>query len=216
MDKGICYVIGAGENFGIDFIPSQKDYVIAADGGFRYLEEAGIAADMVIGDFDTLGYRPAHPNVIQLNPEKDDTDMLAAVKEGSLKGFSTFYFYGGTGGRIEHTVANFQLLAFLSQNRKKGFLFDRDCVITAITNRELAFPETARGYLSVFSHTEKSEGVTLRGLKYKLTDATLFNTFPLGISNEFTGVKSSVSVKAGTLLIVFPKDIAHQIPAIFQ
>lgn len=216
MGKKICYITGAGENWGIDFVPSANDYVIAVDGGLRYLQEANVDADLVIGDFDTLGHCPSHPNVIRLNPQKDDTDMLAAVKEGIGMGFSVFHLYGGTGGRIDHTIANVQLLAFLSQNGRQGFLMDRNCVITAITDCRLVFPETAQGYLSVFSYTEKSEGVTLCGLKYELSKAVLSNTFPIGISNEFRGVESSVSVESGTLLVVFPKDLLHQLSTIFQ
>ena len=33
MKKKICYVIGAGENYGLDFHPEPDDYVVAADGG---------------------------------------------------------------------------------------------------------------------------------------------------------------------------------------
>jgi len=33
MKQKICYVIGAGENYGLDFCPKPDDYVIAADGG---------------------------------------------------------------------------------------------------------------------------------------------------------------------------------------
>lgn len=54
MKKKICYVIGAGENYGLDFRPEPDDYVVAADGGLKYLEENNIEADLVIGDFDTL------------------------------------------------------------------------------------------------------------------------------------------------------------------
>lgn len=216
MEKGICYVIGAGENHGLDFAPSEDDFVIAVDGGLAYLEAANITPNLIIGDFDTLGYCPKQPNVIRLNPEKDDTDMLAALKEGIRMGFSVFHLYGGTGGRIEHTIANLQLLAYLSRDGRMGILHHRDSVITAITDATLTLPKRERDYLSVFSHTDCCEGVYLRGLKYELSDAKLESTFPLGISNEFKGTESSISVRRGTLLIVLPKDIAHQLPTIFQ
>lgn len=216
MQEGNCYVAGAGEHYGLDFVPSENDYVIAADGGLRRLEEAGILPDLIIGDFDTLGYCPSLPNVIRLHPEKDDTDMLAALKEGIRKGFSRFHIYGGTGGRIEHTIANLQLLAFLSETGRQGFLYDRDNVITAVTDAALALPARERGFLSVFSHTDHCDGVNLRGLKYELTDARLESTFPLGVSNEFKGTESLISVKSGTLLIVLPKDIPCQFAAVLQ
>lgn len=206
MKNGICYIVGAGENYGLDFTPSANDFVIAADAGIRYLEECGINADLVIGDFDSLNDIPTHPNTMTLSPEKDDTDMLAAVREGIKAGYSDFHIYCGMGGRIDHTIANLQVLAYLSENGMRGFLFGKDSIITTITNQKISFGEIPSGYISVFSHTEKAEGVYLRGLKYELTDAVLTNTFPLGVSNEFIGKKSSISVGIGTLLVVFPKE----------
>jgi len=185
-------------------VPKPEDYVVAADAGFRLLERKGIAMDVVIGDFDSLGFRPEHDHVICLNAEKDDTDMRAAVLEGIKAGYEVFHIYGGTGGRIEHTIANIQLLAELSQDGKQGFLFGRDEILTVITNRTIEFQKGISGYLSVFAHSEKAEGVFLKGLKYELENAVLANTYPLGVSNEFMGEKSSVSVGNGTLLVIFP------------
>lgn len=205
LEAGICYIVGAGENFGMDFQPAPEDFVIAADAGLSHLAQAGIAADLVVGDFDTLNAAPRHPNVIALSAEKNDTDMLAAVREGMKAGYAVFCIYGGTGGRIEHTLANLQVLAFLSENGRQGFLVDRDSVMTAITNGKISFGKIPFGYVSVFAHSEKAEGVCLRGLKYELDGAILTNLFPLGVSNEFIGGESSISVENGTLIIVFPR-----------
>ncbi|MDE7266022.1 MAG: thiamine diphosphokinase [Lachnospiraceae bacterium] len=207
MKTGICYVVGAGENYGLDFMPHSDDYVIAADAGFQVLEQNGIKIDMVIGDFDTLHQVPTHSNVIVLNKEKDTTDMLSAVREGIKKGYDIFHIYCGTGGRVEHTIANMQLLTELSQRGKHGFLFGKDYIITAVTNETLHFPKEASGFVSVFSHSDKAEGVFLKGLKYELENAVLSNTYPLGVSNEFIGEESSISVGNGTLVVVFPKEV---------
>lgn len=238
MKNGICYVVGAGDCLGLEFQPTSEDLVIAADAGLRYLEQNGITADLIIGDFDTLENAPAGTNVITLSCEKDNTDMLAAVREGIKVGYTEFHLYGGTGGRIDHTIANLQVLAYLSENGWKGYLhcpqnsfvrpvdrelkkadyaeasgnpFESESVITAITNGVLSFSPVPSGYISVFSYSEKSEGVYLQGLKYPLTDATLTNTFPIGTSNEFIGEKSRISVKNGTLMIVFPKEAKEKL-----
>ncbi len=204
MKNGICYVVGAGENYGIDFVPTENDYVIAVDGGLKYLEEAGFSPNLIIGDFDSLGFSPDQQDVIWLDTEKDDTDMFAAVKEGLKAGLSSFHIYCGMGGRFDHSLANLQLLAYLSAENKQGFLYGKDCVVTAITNTTFELQEDYSGYISVFSYSEKSEGVTLRGLKYKLDNATIESTLPIGVSNECTGHKSSITVENGTLIIVFP------------
>lgn len=207
----ICYVIGAGENYGLDFSPAACDFVVAADAGIIYLKETGIRTDLIIGDFDTLKFIPEHPNVAVLNAEKNDTDMFAAVKIGIEKGYKNFHIYCGTGGRIDHTFANVQTLAYLSENGMRGFLFDKDSIITSITDDKLCFEKIPCGYVSVFSYSPKSEGVNLSGLKYELDNATLTNTFPLGTSNEFIGQKSVISVEAGTLVIVFPRSAMKEI-----
>lgn len=211
MENRICYIVGAGDNYGLDFTPRPEDYVIAADGGLTYLEQAGITADLIIGDFDTLGHRPDHPNVIALNMEKDDTDTFAAVREGIKMGCCMFCIYCGTGGRLEHTIANLQLLAYLAQNNMKGFLFDQNRIITAITNSSIKFRQHFTGYVSVFSHSESSTGVYLKGLKYELDNAVLTSTFPIGVSNEFIGNESTITVETGTLLVVFPREIKEDI-----
>ncbi len=211
MKKGVCYVVGAGENYGIDFIPTSDDIVIAADAGITYLEECGIVADLIIGDFDTLRYIPEKPNVIALSTEKDDTDMFAAIYEGIKLGYEIFYIYCGTGGRIDHTIANLQILAYLSAHKKQGYLFDKDNIVTTISNSKIYFKEISSGYISVFSYSEKAEGVCIQGLKYELEDSVLVSTFPLGVSNEFIGKKGSISVKCGTLIIVFPRKEKEKI-----
>ena len=238
MKNGICYVVGAGDCLSLEFHPSEEDLVIAADAGLRYLEQSGIAADLIIGDFDTLENAPIGGNVITLSCEKDDTDMLAAVREGIKAGYTEFHLYGGTGGRIDHTIANLQVLAYLAENGRKGYLhcpqnrFVRpvdkklkkvgysettgnapgsENIITAVTNGVLSFSPVPSGYISVFSYSEKSEGVYLQGLKYPLADATLTNTFPIGTSNEFIGEKSRISVKNVTLKNVFPKEAKEKL-----
>jgi len=211
MSKRICYIVGAGEFYGFDTLPKEQDFVIAADGGLRYLEAKNISANLVIGDFDSLEDVPIHPNVIKLDCEKDDTDTLSAIKEGIKAGYDTFYLYGGTGGRTEHTLANIQTLKKLSGQGKRGFLFGEDSIMTTITNAKVDFSAHDGGYISVFSLTDRSLGVNLKGLKYELNEATLTNDFPVGVSNEFVGKQSSIAVKDGTLLIVFPKAYKEDI-----
>ncbi len=199
---GVCYVVGAGECSKLFFKPNNTDYVIAADGGLRYLEESGIKADFIVGDFDSLGVTPKGINVIKLNKEKDITDMDAAVSIGIEKGFTYFKLFGVLGGRFDHSLANIQLAASLSQKNFKVELFDDKTYITAVTNGSISFDSNNKGYISVFSHSDISRGVSIKGLKYELTNSELKNAFPLGVSNEFIGKSSEITVENGTLIII--------------
>lgn len=206
MNKPVCYIIGAGEHYSPPKKPSQGDIIIAADGGYAYLKSLSIEPDMLIGDFDSLDTVPHNCPVVTLPSEKDWTDTAAAIETGWSKGYRTFFIYGGTGGRPDHTMANIQCIADIAQRGGRGYIFDKDNIITAIHNDMVEFPSDSEGYVSVFSHSDLSLGVNETGLKYSLCDATLKNTVPLGVSNEFTGEKSTISVRDGTLVIVYPNS----------
>ena len=200
----VCRIIGAGECRKIDFEKNNGDLIIAADGGCVYLKKAGIVPDIIIGDFDSLGYVPKGNEVIKLNPVKDITDMDAAVQEGLKRGYTEFHLYGACGGRVDHTLANIQLVASLAQKNIKACIHG-DTIITAVCNGEITFDKDYNGFISVFSHSDKSVGVSIQGLKYTLDNAKLSNVFPLGVSNEFVGTESKITVENGTLLIVYPE-----------
>ena len=49
--------------------------------------------------------------------------------------------------------------------------------------------------------TEAAEGVTETGVQYPLTDGTLANGFPMGVSNHILEDEAAVSVRHGALLL---------------
>ncbi|MCL1787620.1 MAG: thiamine diphosphokinase [Defluviitaleaceae bacterium] len=207
MGDKICYIVGAGENYGLDFEIKPGDYVIAADGGLHHLAGQGIAPDLVIGDFDSAKEKPAGGHVITLDTHKDFTDTFEAIKAGINLGYNVFYIYCGTGGRFDHTYGNIQALAYLSQQGKRGFLVDREWVTTAVTNGGIAFDVNCRGHLSVLAYSDKAAGVCLQGLKYTTPPTfEMCNALPVGVSNEFIGENSSVAVADGTLVVIFPRS----------
>ena len=203
--KKICYIIGAGEDCGLDFVPTEEDLIIAADGGYAKLRKAGIRPDLVIGDFDSLGAAPDGETVIVLPVVKDVTDTWAAIELGKERGYREFWLYGCTGGRFEHTLANVQTLAALAEQGMQGWLVSSDQLTTAISGKTVEFGPEHRGFLSVFAHTDRCDGVTLKGLKYELENAELTNVFPLGVSNEFLGVPASVSIGKGIAVLVMER-----------
>ena len=205
MEEKICYIVGAGEDYGLDFVPGEQDLVIAADGGYRVLMEKGLRPDLVIGDFDSLGAAPDEDQVITLPTVKDVTDTWAAIELGKERGYRRFRLYGCTGGRFEHTLANIQTVAALTAEGMECRLFDRTQVITGLCRGTMEFGPERTGFLSVFSHSDRCSGVTLRGLKYELEQAELHNRFPLGVSNEFLGKPSSVTVDEGIAILVFDR-----------
>lgn len=203
--NGICYVVGAMSlTPDLRPYPVPGDYVIAADRGFDSLMAYGVRPDLAVGDFDSLGRRPNHPNVIQLSTEKDDTDMVFALRKGLELGYLRFILLGGVGGRLEHTLGNLQLLDWLAVQGGQGFLVGEKTAATCVRDgKRITFPASMSGCLSVLCNSGTAEGVDLIGLKYPLDRHTLTSRFPLGVSNQFLGQEATVSVETGSLLLLW-------------
>ena len=203
----ICYIVGAAPTEALP-APREGDFLIAADRGYEALRAAGIAPDLIMGDFDSLGFTPEGENVLPHSPIKDDTDLLLAIRWAMERGWRRFVIYGALGGRrLDQTVASFQTLRFLADHGAKGRLVGDGWNVALLQNAALRFPSTASGWLSLFVSGEEARGVTLRGLKYELTDAALTCGMPLGVSNEFLGCEARIAVADGALFVLWQGDV---------
>ncbi|MDE6029048.1 MAG: thiamine diphosphokinase [Clostridiales bacterium] len=204
MEK-LCVIFGAGEVHSPRKRFGKDDLIIAADGGYAAAIQAGLEPNVVIGDFDSGSVPEAAAHVIKLNRDKDDTDMMAAVKLGLRRGYKTFVLYGGVGGRPDHTYANISTLAYLNAYDARGYLVDKSTVATIITDGSITLPKAAHGTVSVFAYGGNANGVTYKNLTYILDDVELTPDFPLGVSNATTDKQAKITVKHGSLLIYFPR-----------
>ena len=183
-------------------IPSDA-LVIAADGGLRHTQALGLTPDIILGDFDSLGYIPTGSRVYPV--EKDDTDAMLAVRVGLERGCDHFLFYGAMDGpRLDHTIANFQTLAFLSTHGARGWLIGRDYIATVLSGEALEFSGEASGIFSLFCLGASAE-VSIEGLHYPLSRGRLTPDFPLGVSNHFVGQEASICVENGSLLVIYDR-----------
>ena len=139
--------------------------------------------------------------------EKDDTDAMLAVRLGLSQGCREFFLYGALDGpRLDHTVANFQTLAFLCEHGARGWLIGKDSVITVASEETLHFSPEFTGILSLFCLGAPIEDLSIRGLKYPLEHGRLSPAFPLAVSNAFLGAEAEVSVGSGLLLAMWDRE----------
>ena len=183
----------------------KEDYILAADGGLRHLKKLGLKPNGIIGDFDSLGYVPQGAEVFPV--EKDDTDAMLAAKKGLELGFQEFYFYGSLDGpRLDHTIANFQTLQYLTDRGAAAYLIGNDYIVTVVKDGSITFPIGRTGTVSVFCMGADAEGVGIKGLYYELENGKLTAGFPLGVSNHFTGAEATVEVKKGSLIVMWDRQ----------
>ncbi|MBR1821121.1 MAG: thiamine diphosphokinase [Clostridia bacterium] len=180
------------------------DYILCADGGWVLARQIGVRPDLVIGDFDS-SEEPADETTVRVPVEKDDADTMLCLKRGLSLGFDDFLIVGGFGGRVDHTLANFQALHYAARRGVRAEMRDGESWATAIFNEGIRVPADATGAgpakLSVFALTDVCRGVNIRGAKWTLKDAELTNAFPLGLSNAFAAAAAEISVREGALLV---------------
>ncbi len=199
-----CYIFGAALGEPEIFSPCSEDLIIAADAGFLKLKKLGIKPHLTVGDFDSMCEIPKDTAVIKHPVRKDDTDTLLAVKIGLEKGYKSFQLYGCAGKRLDHTFANLQTLCFIAENEAVGYLFGEDFIATAVKENSIEFSKERQGNISVFSATTDCE-ISIEGLLYPLKNAKVTYDFPIGVSNEFIGKNTKITVHSGTAIIIYQK-----------
>ena len=202
--KGRCLIISGGTEDIIPCYEPEADLIIACDRGYEYARRKGIRPDLAIGDFDscTVKIESAVKQLIYPK-EKDDTDTMLAVRKAAEEGFSQVEICCALGGRLDHTVANLQALAFAAENGLEGSITGKDSQIYMIKGEKTICLLKKEGWsLSVFSFSDWCRHVRIKGTKYLLEDGTLTNRFPIGVSNQWEEEKAEISLKEGLLCII--------------
>ncbi len=204
-------IFGAAEIRDYDAIRPKiqtDDVIVCADGGYRHLEPLGLRADLILGDFDSAPKPETDAELLTFPVEKDDTDMMLAVKEGLRRGCRSFLLFGGTGGRFDHTYANLQTLLYAEKHGASAALADERSMMFLLKN-DTAYIEKNEGEkVSVFAFDPICAGVTLTGFYYPLQNGTLYSHVPLGAGNHIIEPQGKITVRKGTLLVVISKEEA--------
>lgn len=185
----------------------KDDIVICADNSFKKALAENVKIDLIMGDFDT-GERVAFPEnveVMQYPSEKDDTDTMLCVKEAARRGILEIVIVGGLSGRLDHTFANIQTLAYGVEHELDITIFDGENEAFMLRPGKYDISKKEGFSLSVFSYSEKAEGICESGVKYPTDNVELTNSFPLGVSNEILSPSAEISFTKGLLLIILSK-----------
>lgn len=178
--------------------------MICADGGYDNAVKFGIVPDLLIGDFDSVqNSLPDEVETIRLKIEKDDTDTLAAVKEGIQRGYREFELVGVLGGsRIDHSYANLCVLQYLGSQGCKAVIKDGQRKVFLLNGGRLTLSGMKGSTVSVFPFGCASCEVSYTGLQYPLEQAILYSNIPLGVSNCVIEESAQIIVHNGDALII--------------
>lgn len=200
-----------------DFQSYKEDDVVWAgvDRGVYTLLSQGIQPKMAFGDFDSVSGEEFSyienkvENLIKFKPEKDETDMEHALNWAITQNPQIIRIFGATGGRIDHMLANLQLLLNPVRNKshvhiemvdQKNIVFVKQPGVYSLERIE------SKKYISFIPMMNDVKGVTLKGFKYPLNDYRIKLGSTVCISNELVDDCGTFSFSEGILLIVRSTD----------
>ncbi len=192
-----------GGNVDLSKFDFTNKVVVGVDRGAYLAYLANIKLDYAIGDFDSISAKELellydYTKVIKLNPIKDETDTLYALR--MFASYDKLYILGGIAGpRIDHFVANLKLF----YEFPNLVMIDNNTMIMECISG-LNFLKDEYKYYSFFA-LEDVYGLTLTGFKYQLENYNLSHCSPLGVSNEVVD-NASLSFSSGKLLLIKSKE----------
>lgn len=208
---GKCIIIAplyAGEHQAY-LQPEAGDLLICADGGYDAAVKHGFRPDLVIGDFDSMPVEHVQDcECIRLPVHKDDTDMVVCLEEGRRRGYTSFRIAGCLGGRLDHTISNLQCLYDCALRGESVVMCDGQNMVSVLLPGRHVRPRLEGYKFSLLAYTPEVKGLTLRGTEWELTDATLTNRYPLGVSNEIIAERAEFSFEMGALMVLYSKDMS--------
>lgn len=190
------------------------DTVVAADGGARHASALGLAVDHWVGDGDSIeparlgALRASGATIDRLPEAKDETDTEVALERAVAAGADAVVVLGGLGGaRVDHALANVELLAHPALQGRRAWLFDERCArlslldaSAGVTSRRL---EGRIGdVISLLPLGDVAAGVTTAGLRYPLAGEALFLGGTRGVSNVRVHPEATVTLEGGRLLLI--------------
>lgn len=176
----------------------KESVIIAADGGYRHVEDKNVTA--VIGDLDTLKRIPENVKLIRYPVEKNATDGELAIEYAAAEGVTELNIYGGLGGKPEHVAGNLNLLAFAFGKGIRAKLVSKEYTVYYAAD-EFRVAVTKGAVVSVFAYGGEALVDRSEGLYYPLEDLTLTPSSSRGISNVATADEIAFEVKRGAVLV---------------
>ena len=192
-----------------EWLPAP-DRVVAADGGSTLASRLGLVPDLVIGDLDSSELAVVQRFVEQgaeiatyEHTTKLETDTELAALAALRWDPASIYVLGGTGGRLDHALANVLMLTHSElAGRDVRIVEGRQEVYLGKPGRWNELHGGPGDTVSLLPLGIEVEGVRTEGLEYPLSGDTLLPGRGRGVSNVLTGTHGRVRFDAGHLLIV--------------
>ena len=206
-----CLIIAGSPDCDVELIRDEAlscDLLICADRGYSHAKRAGVMPDIVIGDFDSCRDEVAGDfETVKLNTDKDFTDTFVCAEKALEYGCKEITILSALGGRLDHTLANFYLLSFINSKGGRAVLLSAKERIELMPKGSFWFDDLKGLTFSLFPFGCESVTLSYSGAKYPLSRGTLRHALAVGLSNIFVENEASVTVHAGTALMITEREV---------
>lgn len=186
-----------------ELVPPQL--VLAADSGADIALGLGLRVDVVVGDFDSVtpAGAAAAREQCRFPTDKDATDLALALAEARDRGAESLSVVGGSGGRLDHLLANVAVLAGdeLASVRVDALM---GSARLWVVRRAGTIRGPVGGLVTLLARGGPAVGVRTRGLRWALVGETLEAGSSRGVSNVFAAPEATVSLESGLILAIRP------------
>ncbi|WP_066194014.1 MULTISPECIES: thiamine diphosphokinase [Gracilibacillus] len=188
------------------------DIWIAADAGAIYLMQYHLPIHVAIGDFDSISEEQRHDIQQEAErykaypKEKNETDLELAVEEAFRYQPSAILLFGVTAGRLDHELANIQLLYRLMDQGVDVTIVDRHNQIRMFQPGTYRVLANTSELISFVPLSPVVKGLTLHGFYYALEDYSLHWGSTRCISNQIIAHHGTFSFDEGILIMIKSKE----------
>lgn len=202
-----------------ELIPPLREYNgedviwVGVDRGVVYLLEEGITPDRAFGDFDSvtgeeLDWMRERVSHLDIYPaEKNETDMELALSWAIQQKPEKIFLFGATGGRLDHMLANVQILIKSIDSQIEMSMVDtKNMIHMQAPGKYHLHINKQYPYVSFLPFTREVRGIFLDGFKYSLSNKDISWGSTLCVSNELVVEKGTYSFEEGIIIVVRSKD----------
>jgi len=186
---------------------AEHTLLLATDGAAHAAAALGLTPDVICGDFDSIDLSAAEAafpgSTFVPTPDQHQADLEKAIDLACAQGATEITVLGATGGRIDHLLANYALLARAPANGWLCFRDDRGSVRaisgTDATPGTLSLRATPGDTISLIAY-EPTVRATIEGVRWPLDRAPLLPG-TRGVSNIALQQEVRIEARGGVLLV---------------
>ncbi len=191
---------------------TNNAYIVCCDSGMRHALKLGITPDCIVGDFDSTDmetfefFKKKGVPVKTFPTHKDENDTLLGIEAAIDHGADEIIIIGGIGNRMDHTLANCNLLYYIHKKGIKAVMANEKNEIFVVDREIEIFGEKGE-IISMIPLSMEVGGITTYGLEYPLYNGALSKDGRLiAVSNVMLDDYAKITVKEGCLLVMKCRD----------